>query len=209
MGADGKEHPLPREKFFIPGSLLKVNVDNTNPLAYGMPTQVDVFFDNSPVFRLEPNAELKHTSPVAWFTGPNVAGQRLGLGPAVSGRRHGGGRSDGRRRQGGAARTGSRRSAPSRTPPSSCCSTACITAARRKRRFRRFPSGAGATLSTPAASRARNCSPERPSRRLPDARPSRINTGPEPAYGTVRIRPPGASRTSGRGSSRRGRCCRR
>ena len=37
VGADGKEHPLPREKFYIPGSLLKANIDNTNPLAYGMP----------------------------------------------------------------------------------------------------------------------------------------------------------------------------
>jgi len=71
-GPDGKDRPLPREKFYIPGSLLKVNLDNTNPLAYGMPSQVDVFFDNSPVFRMEPNAELKRTSAVAWFSGPEV-----------------------------------------------------------------------------------------------------------------------------------------
>ena len=69
MGPDGHERALPREKFYIPGSLLKANIDNTNPLAYGMPNQVDVFFDNSPVFRLEPNAELKKTSAVAWFSG--------------------------------------------------------------------------------------------------------------------------------------------
>ena len=68
-GPDGKDRPLPREKFYIPGSLLKVNVDNTNPLAYGMPAQLDVFFDNSPVFKLEPTAELKKTEPVAWFQG--------------------------------------------------------------------------------------------------------------------------------------------
>ncbi len=68
-GLDGRERALPREKFYIPGSLLKTNIDNTNPLAYGMPEQVDVFFDNSPVFRLEPNAELKKTSAVAWFSG--------------------------------------------------------------------------------------------------------------------------------------------
>jgi len=71
-GADGRDQALPREKFFIPGSLLKVNLDNHNPLAYGMPDQVDVFFDSSPVFRMEPNSELKHTSPVAWFSGPQV-----------------------------------------------------------------------------------------------------------------------------------------
>jgi len=71
-GPDGKDRPLPREKFYIPGSLLRANVDNTNPLAYGMPAQVDVFFDSSPVFRLEPDAELKHTTAVAWFSGPEV-----------------------------------------------------------------------------------------------------------------------------------------
>ncbi|SPF47920.1 Peptidase M14, carboxypeptidase A [Candidatus Sulfopaludibacter sp. SbA4] len=72
MGPDGKERALPREKFYIPGSLLKMNVDNTNPLAYGMPKVVDVFFENSPVFRLQPTVELQHTSPVGWFTGTSV-----------------------------------------------------------------------------------------------------------------------------------------
>jgi hypothetical protein len=71
-GPDGKDRPLPREKFYIPGSLLKASVDNTNPLAYGMPAQVDVFFDSSPVFRLEPDAELKRTAAVAWFSGAEV-----------------------------------------------------------------------------------------------------------------------------------------
>jgi len=49
-GPDGKDRPLPREKFYIPGALLRADVDNTNPLAYGMPAHVDVFFDSSPVF---------------------------------------------------------------------------------------------------------------------------------------------------------------
>ncbi len=67
MGADSKLHPLPRDKYYIPGSLLTVSVNNHDPLAYGMPEKVDVFFDNSPVFKLEPDAALKHTSAVAWF----------------------------------------------------------------------------------------------------------------------------------------------
>jgi hypothetical protein len=71
-GPDGKERALPREKFYIPGSLLRTDIDNTNPLAYGMPAHVDVFFDSSPVFRLEPDSKLKHTSAVAWFSGPEV-----------------------------------------------------------------------------------------------------------------------------------------
>ena len=72
MGPDGKERALPREKFYIPGSLLRMNVDNTNPLAYGMPKQVDVFFDSSPVFKLQPTVEIQHTSPVGWFSGTQV-----------------------------------------------------------------------------------------------------------------------------------------
>jgi hypothetical protein len=68
--ADGRDVPLAREKFYIPGSLLKVQVNNSHPLGYGMPKEVDVFFDSSPVFRLEPSAETKHTSAVAWYAGP-------------------------------------------------------------------------------------------------------------------------------------------
>ncbi len=71
-GADGKDHSLPREKFYIPGSLMKANVDNTNPLAYGMPSTVDMFFDNSPVFKMAPNSEQKKTSAVAWFSGSST-----------------------------------------------------------------------------------------------------------------------------------------
>jgi hypothetical protein len=72
MGADGRERNLPAEKFYIPGSLLKMNVDNTNPVAYGMPKTVDVFFDNSPVFKLEPTVEMQKTAPVGWFSGKTV-----------------------------------------------------------------------------------------------------------------------------------------
>jgi hypothetical protein len=70
MGKDGKMHPLPRDKYYVPGSLLKVRINNNNPLAYGMPEEADVFFENSPVFNLLPEAELKHTEPVAWFSSP-------------------------------------------------------------------------------------------------------------------------------------------
>ena len=64
---DGSERPLPGTKYYIPGSILRVAVDNTNPLAYGLDKQVDVFFDNSPVMELAPNATLRGVKPVAWF----------------------------------------------------------------------------------------------------------------------------------------------
>jgi hypothetical protein len=64
---DGQERPMPRDKFFVPGSILRVSVDNSRPLAYGMPSTADVFFENSPVFRLPPDAEAQGIRPVAWF----------------------------------------------------------------------------------------------------------------------------------------------
>ncbi len=64
---DGTERPLPRTKLFVPGSVLRVQVDITNPLAYGLPEELDVNFNNSPVFKLLPEASLKGVRPVAWF----------------------------------------------------------------------------------------------------------------------------------------------
>ncbi len=76
LGADGQDRPLAREKFYVPGSVLEASVDNTNPVAYGMGKTVDVFFENSPVFRFAPDAEAKGLKPVAWF--PNAAPLRSG-----------------------------------------------------------------------------------------------------------------------------------
>jgi hypothetical protein len=70
--SSGADRPLPSDKFYIPGSLLRATVDNSNPLAYGMPPQAAVFFDNHPVFRLDPDAAKRRTSAVAWFAGTQV-----------------------------------------------------------------------------------------------------------------------------------------
>jgi hypothetical protein len=71
---------LPREQFYIPGSLMRARVDNTNPLAYGMPETVDVFFDNNPVFRLPEDAPAKGQNPVAWFAGKDTLDSGWALG---------------------------------------------------------------------------------------------------------------------------------
>jgi hypothetical protein len=64
---DGSERSLPATKFYVPGSVLSMAVDNTNPLAYGFETKIDVFFDNSPVMELAPDAALKGVKPAGWF----------------------------------------------------------------------------------------------------------------------------------------------
>lgn len=64
---NGEESSLPRSKYYVPSSILEARFDNAHPLAHGMNERSDVFFSNSPVFRLEPSAGLKGVRPIAWF----------------------------------------------------------------------------------------------------------------------------------------------
>ena len=66
-GAGGESVPLPSEKFYIPGSLVEARVDTSHPLGYGVSDPVNVFFDDSPSFRLLPEAAARGVVPVAWF----------------------------------------------------------------------------------------------------------------------------------------------
>jgi hypothetical protein len=59
--------PLPRTKFYVPGSVLSARVDTTQPLAAGMQTHTNFFFDDSPLFRLGSGAALAGVRAVAWF----------------------------------------------------------------------------------------------------------------------------------------------
>ena len=56
---------LTRRDFYVPGSVLKARIDNTKPLAYGMPEYADFFFDSSPTFSLKPGAA--DAAVVAWY----------------------------------------------------------------------------------------------------------------------------------------------
>jgi hypothetical protein len=51
--------PLPRAKYFVPGSVLQTQVDTSHPLAAGMRERTDVFFDNSPVFRVRADPSIR------------------------------------------------------------------------------------------------------------------------------------------------------
>ena len=64
---DGKEAPLGGDKFYIPGSILKVSIDNKQPSNWGMATVTDVIFDNSPVFTLGEAAKGQNIIPLAWY----------------------------------------------------------------------------------------------------------------------------------------------
>lgn len=62
--------PLPGEKFYVPGSILEVAYDTTALSAKGQDARGPVFYDNSPVMRLGPDAALKGVKPIAWFDNP-------------------------------------------------------------------------------------------------------------------------------------------
>jgi hypothetical protein len=58
---------LPRSRFYVPGSILRVSVDTTNPLAFGLEPQADIFFDDSPAFTLGADAAGAGIRRVAWY----------------------------------------------------------------------------------------------------------------------------------------------
>jgi hypothetical protein len=64
----GKESPLGSEKYYIPGSLLRVKIDTLHSIGWGMSAKTDIFFDSSPVFSLTPEAVSQGLiRPIAWF----------------------------------------------------------------------------------------------------------------------------------------------
>jgi len=68
---------LPPSDFYVPGSLLAVEVNNLHPIAYGMPGRAAVMFDDQPVL------SLKRALAIARFPG-----QEILLGGWLTGERH-------------------------------------------------------------------------------------------------------------------------
>jgi hypothetical protein len=59
--------PIPSSEFYAPGSVMRVHVDTTHPVAFGMRTNTDMFFDNSEVWQLAADARERGVRPIAWF----------------------------------------------------------------------------------------------------------------------------------------------
>lgn len=65
---NGTEKKLPDEKYYVPGSVLNVGVDLSVPATWGMEKEADVYFDNSPVFKLTGDAiATGKIKPLMWF----------------------------------------------------------------------------------------------------------------------------------------------
>jgi len=80
---NGQVRTLGREKYYTPGSILKVTTDNKLMSVSGLSTETDVYFDNSPVFRINPDAISNGTiKPIAWFSADRPLKSGWGLGQA-------------------------------------------------------------------------------------------------------------------------------
>ncbi len=67
MDSQGKTRPLSGEKYYIPGSVLEMYVDQDHPSNYGMDAKANILFNRSPVFELAPSAASEGVRPIAWF----------------------------------------------------------------------------------------------------------------------------------------------
>jgi hypothetical protein len=61
-----------REEFFCPGSIVRVLVDNTHPIAYGMPNQANAAFSNSPVLEPVPSFSTMQSTIVVRYPAGDI-----------------------------------------------------------------------------------------------------------------------------------------
>jgi len=64
---DSTGKALPRNRFYVPGSILRMRVDTTEALAQGLRPVTDFYYDNAPAFRLLPAAESRGIKRIAWI----------------------------------------------------------------------------------------------------------------------------------------------
>ena len=90
---------LPTSSFYCPGSMLRIRVDTTHRLGYGMPDQALVMHRNSPVFSVNPTHFNDRFEVVATYPGEDVLESGWLIGeehiagkPAMISVRHGEGR---------------------------------------------------------------------------------------------------------------------
>jgi hypothetical protein len=67
LDKDGREQPFPPEKYYVPSSVLRIKIDPSNSLAWGLRDEVDVMFSSSPTFRLTDQTMTNLVRRVGWF----------------------------------------------------------------------------------------------------------------------------------------------
>lgn len=68
---EGNAKPLSGEKFYAPGSVHEVHAATDDPIAFGMPTNVNVMSSNSPLFAVDQAAAAAGVKKLAWYGSDN------------------------------------------------------------------------------------------------------------------------------------------
>jgi hypothetical protein len=63
---------VPRERFYCPGAILEIFVDNEHPLGYGIPSRTSAYFLNSPAFELTAPFTTSTARAVAKYPATNA-----------------------------------------------------------------------------------------------------------------------------------------
>ncbi|MFQ5928233.1 MAG: M14 metallopeptidase family protein [Acidobacteriota bacterium] len=84
IGARDVSEGFPPEELYIPGSLLRVRVNNRHPIGYGMPEEAAVMFRNNPVFDpSEGQTVVRYSSQdlllSGWVNGEEHLSEKAGL----------------------------------------------------------------------------------------------------------------------------------
>ena len=56
-----------RTEYYTPGSVHSLKIEHDSPLTHGLGDRLDVLFNNSPLFDLEPGAETVGVTRLGWF----------------------------------------------------------------------------------------------------------------------------------------------
>ena len=82
---------VPSKEFYVPGSILQVSVDTSNPIGFGSPAQLPVFFEESPSFKVTGNAVsvAHYTSDNPLLSGWILGGKYLNGTSAIAVERRG------------------------------------------------------------------------------------------------------------------------
>ena len=72
---------IPEKEFFVPGAILRLELDTTHPIAQGMPKESIAWVEDSPVFEIKGGDDAKHARVIARYPSignPLLSGWLLG-----------------------------------------------------------------------------------------------------------------------------------
>lgn len=67
LNEEGSPTPLSGEQFYAPGSVHTIHAETDDPIAFGMPSTINIMSSNSPLFAIDENAQSAGIKKLAWY----------------------------------------------------------------------------------------------------------------------------------------------